>query len=69
MTKKKKRKIDVLVLSDIHLGTLGCNANELLQYLKSIKPKKVILNGDLEFKTVILSFDYSIQEKQYKTVA
>lgn len=47
MTKKKKRKIDVLVLSDIHLGTLGCNAKELLQYLKSVKPKKVILNGDI----------------------
>lgn len=47
MTKIKKRKIDVLVLSDIHLGTFGCNAKELLQYLKSIKPKKVILNGDI----------------------
>ena len=47
MSKKKKRKIDLLVLSDIHLGTFGCNAKELLQYLKSIKPKKVILNGDI----------------------
>ena len=47
MKEKKKRKIDVLVLSDIHLGTFGCNAKELLQYLKSVKPKKVILNGDI----------------------
>jgi UDP-2,3-diacylglucosamine pyrophosphatase LpxH len=39
--------MDVLVLSDIHLGTFGCNAKELLQYLKSVKPKKVILNGDI----------------------
>ena len=43
----KKRKIDILVLSDIHLGTYGCKANELLQYLKSITPKRVILNGDI----------------------
>ncbi len=44
---QKKRKIEVLVLSDVHLGTRGCNAKQLLQYLKSIKPKTVILNGDL----------------------
>ena len=43
----EKRKVDVLVLSDIHLGTYGCHAKELLSYLKSIKPKKVILNGDI----------------------
>lgn len=45
--KKEKRKIDVLVLSDIHLGTYGCRANELHKYLKSIEPKEVILNGDI----------------------
>ncbi|MGN6533972.1 MAG: glycosyltransferase family protein [Ginsengibacter sp.] len=43
----KKRKIEVLVLSDIHLGTFGCHAAQLLRYLKSIKPKTVILNGDI----------------------
>jgi UDP-2,3-diacylglucosamine pyrophosphatase LpxH len=43
----KKRKIEVLVLSDIHLGTFGCNATQLLRYLKSIKPQTVILNGDI----------------------
>ena len=47
MKEIKKRKIDVLVLSDIHLGTYGCHARELLHYLKSIKPKTVILNGDI----------------------
>lgn len=45
--KSKKRKIDVLVISDIHLGTYGCHAKELLKYLKSVKPKVVILNGDI----------------------
>lgn len=42
-----KREIDLLVLSDIHLGTYGCHAKELLQYLKTIKPKAVVLNGDI----------------------
>ena len=43
----KKRTVDVVVISDIHLGTYGCHAKELNQYLKSIEPKKVILNGDI----------------------
>lgn len=43
----KKRTVDILVLSDIHLGTYGCHAKELLRYLKSIDPKHVILNGDI----------------------
>ncbi len=42
-----KREVDIVVLSDIHLGTYGCHAKELLQYLKSIQPKTVILNGDI----------------------
>jgi len=45
--KTPKRKIDLLVLSDIHLGTYGCHAKELHKYLKSVDPKKVILNGDI----------------------
>ena len=42
-----KREVDIVVLSDIHLGTYGCHATELLRYLKSIKPKAVVLNGDI----------------------
>ncbi|MDX1463212.1 MAG: UDP-2,3-diacylglucosamine diphosphatase [Marinirhabdus sp.] len=42
-----KRKLDVVVISDLHLGTYGCHAKEILQYLNSIKPKKLILNGDI----------------------
>ncbi|MDY0904016.1 UDP-2,3-diacylglucosamine diphosphatase [Pedobacter sp. CFBP9032] len=42
-----KRNIDVVVISDVHLGTYGCHAKELLKYLKSIKPKTLILNGDI----------------------
>jgi UDP-2,3-diacylglucosamine pyrophosphatase LpxH len=47
MSKTKKRKVDLLVLSDIHLGTYGCQGTELLQYMNSIKPKIVVLNGDI----------------------
>lgn len=47
MDKLKKRKLDILVLSDVHLGTYGCHAKELLRYLKTVKPKIVILNGDI----------------------
>ncbi|GAB5558012.1 MAG: UDP-2,3-diacylglucosamine diphosphatase [Schleiferiaceae bacterium] len=42
-----KRPVDTVVISDIHLGTYGCHAKELNQYLKSIQPKKLILNGDI----------------------
>ena len=45
--KKKPRKVDLVVLSDIHLGTYGCHAAELYKYLKSIQPKKLVLNGDI----------------------
>lgn len=44
---KNKRKVELVVISDVHLGTYGCNAKELLQYMKSIQPKTVILNGDI----------------------
>jgi UDP-2,3-diacylglucosamine pyrophosphatase LpxH len=43
----KKRKLELAVLSDIHLGTYGCHAEEVLNYLSSIRPKILILNGDI----------------------
>ncbi|HEX9600997.1 MAG TPA: UDP-2,3-diacylglucosamine diphosphatase [Mariniflexile sp.] len=43
----KKRPVDIVVISDVLLGTYGCRAKELLKYLKSIKPERVILNGDI----------------------
>ncbi len=42
-----KRKLDLVVISDVHLGTHGSRADELLKYLRSISPKRVILNGDM----------------------
>ncbi len=42
-----KRSVDVIVLSDLHLGTVGCHAVELAQYLNSVEPRVLILNGDI----------------------
>jgi UDP-2,3-diacylglucosamine pyrophosphatase LpxH len=44
---KHKRKIELAVLSDLHLGTYGCHAKEILNYLKSIEPETLVLNGDV----------------------
>ncbi len=43
----KRRKIDILIISDTHLGTFGSSAKELLNYLYSVEPKLLILNGDI----------------------
>ena len=42
-----KRKVEIAVISDVHLGSSGCHAKQLLTYLNSITPKKLILNGDI----------------------
>ena len=42
-----KRKVQLAVISDVHLGTFGCQAKELLQYLSSIEPEVLVLNGDI----------------------
>ena len=42
-----KRLVDLVVISDIHLGTYGCRAKELINYLKSIEPTELVLNGDI----------------------
>jgi UDP-2,3-diacylglucosamine pyrophosphatase LpxH len=39
--KDKKRLVELVVISDVHLGTYGCRAKELLQYLKSIKTETI----------------------------
>lgn len=47
LMKDKKRNVELVVVSDIHLGTYGSHAKELLKYLKSIKTETLILNGDI----------------------
>jgi UDP-2,3-diacylglucosamine pyrophosphatase LpxH len=41
-----KRPVKVVIISDVHLGFLGCKAKELNKYLKSIEPETLIINGD-----------------------
>jgi UDP-2,3-diacylglucosamine pyrophosphatase LpxH len=42
-----KKNIDIVVISDTHLGTYGCHSTELVNYLRSINPKLLVLNGDI----------------------
>ena len=42
-----KKNIDIAVISDTHLGTYGCHSSELVNYLRSINPKLLVLNGDI----------------------
>ncbi|MEY4903300.1 MAG: hypothetical protein RLZZ292_1115 [Bacteroidota bacterium] len=41
-----KREIEVVVISDVHLGSSISRAKELLDYLSNIQPKTLIINGD-----------------------
>ena len=41
-----KRNLDILVISDLHLGTYGSEADEVLAYLDSVDADKIVINGD-----------------------
>ena len=45
--KMERRHVDVVVMSDLHLGTYGCRATEIVNYLESIQPQILVLNGDI----------------------
>jgi UDP-2,3-diacylglucosamine pyrophosphatase LpxH len=57
-----KRNVELVVISDVHLGTYGCNAAELNDYLKSIQPQTLVLNGDI---IDIWSFSKSYWPKEH----
>ena len=40
-------KTDTLIFSDVHLGSKDCHPNKLLNILKKIKAKRIIIAGDL----------------------
>ncbi|WP_346236174.1 UDP-2,3-diacylglucosamine diphosphatase [Niabella insulamsoli] len=42
-----KRPVEVVVASDLHLGTYASKAKEFATYLKSVDPRLLILNGDI----------------------
>jgi UDP-2,3-diacylglucosamine pyrophosphatase LpxH len=41
------KKVAIAVISDVHLGTYGSHAEEVLLYLNSIEPEILVVNGDL----------------------
>jgi len=43
----ERRNVDAVIISDVHLGTYGSHAKELVAYLRSITPRILILNGDI----------------------
>ncbi len=47
MNTKKRRSVELVVISDVHLGTYGSKAHAFLKYLGSIKPETLVLNGDI----------------------
>jgi UDP-2,3-diacylglucosamine pyrophosphatase LpxH len=58
-----RRKLEVCVLSDLHLGSFGCKAKEIAAYLNSIDTKVLVLNGDIidiwRFKKEYFPVDHS----------
>jgi UDP-2,3-diacylglucosamine pyrophosphatase LpxH len=44
---QQKREVELVVISDVHLGTYGARASELVSYLRSIQPRTLVLNGDI----------------------
>ena len=42
-----KRDVELVVIADVHLGTYGARASELVSYLRSIQPRTLVLNGDI----------------------
>ena len=44
---QQKRDVELVIISDVHLGTYGARASELVSYLRSIQPKTLVLNGDI----------------------
>ena len=43
----KNNEFHSIILSDIHLGTRDCKAEEVIAFLKATKCQKLILNGDI----------------------
>lgn len=46
MTMGTGKKVDALFISDVHLGSRGSNAKQLLQVLKQYRPEKLFIVGD-----------------------
>ena len=47
MSKDKKKRYRSIFISDVHLGTRHCNAERLLEFLKSTEAERYYLIGDI----------------------
>jgi UDP-2,3-diacylglucosamine pyrophosphatase LpxH len=47
LNEPSKLKVRAVFISDIHLGTPGCQANELLEFLKTYPSEQLYLVGDI----------------------
>ena len=45
--REDRRKVDLVAISDVHLGTRACRAADLLVYLQAIAPRRLLLVGDI----------------------
>jgi len=43
----KKQQFHSIFISDVHLGTKNCKAEEVIRFLKATRCQKLILNGDI----------------------
>ena len=43
----KKLRVRTVIISDVHLGTPGCKADEVNHFLRHVRCDKLILNGDI----------------------
>ncbi|MCT4588546.1 MAG: UDP-2,3-diacylglucosamine diphosphatase [Carboxylicivirga sp.] len=44
---KEIREVEAVVISDTHLGTFGCRAGQIVNYLSSVSTPILVLNGDI----------------------
>lgn len=47
MDTRREREVEVAVVSDLHLGTAAARVAELDDYLAGIRPRVLVLNGDV----------------------
>lgn len=62
-----KREVDIVIISDVHLGAVDCKAQALLDYLISIQVQTLVLNGD--FLDFVQYRKYGLNDIQKKVVA
>lgn len=67
-TSKAQFVIDTLFLSDIHLGTVSCHAETLLEMLHAVHCKRIVLVGDIVDLWAIKAKRRGLCEQQLQVV-